>query len=198
MSAVPEVPGQMTEAEYLAFERASEFKHEYVDGEIFAMTGGSGEHSLIIASTIIALGIQTRGGSCRVFSNDIRVRASLVGSYFYPDVAIVCGEIEYTDDHLDTLANPTLIIEVLSPSTERYDRGKKFQIYRELKSLQEYLLVAQDSPHIERYLRQENNIWQFNDAKGLEATLELPSIGCTLALAEVYEQVTFSSEEDNS
>lgn len=197
MSAVPNASGKMTESEYLAFERDSEFKHEFLNGELVAMSGASAEHNTISGNTFALLWQQRRGGPCRVYGSDMCVRISHT-HYTYPDISVVCGEPQIVHDGIDALLNPTLIIEVLSPSTERYDRGKKFQSYRELESLQEYVLIAQDSPHIERYVRQEHGFWQFSDVAGLAGHIELASINCALALAEVYEQVTFLTEGDES
>ena len=188
----------MSEADYLLFERKNEAKHEFFAGEVFAMTGASEAHNLISTSTSFLLYGQLRGRSCKIYPGDMRVKVTATGLYTYPDISVVCGETEFTDDQLDTLINPTVIIEILSPSTERYDRGKKFQHYREIASLQEYILIAQDSPRIERYRRQTGNAWEFMDASSLDAELELPSIGCVLALAEVYEQVDFSADDDES
>jgi Uma2 family endonuclease len=195
MSALPETHRQMTEAEYLALERSSQVKHEFMAGEVYAMSGASEPHNLITTSTIAILYNQLRGRPCKVYGSDMKVRTPATGSYAYPDITVVCGEAHFADDQRDVLLNPTVIIEVISPSTERYDRGRKFQHYRELKSLQEYILIAQDSPRIERFVRQENLFWQFNEAHGIDAALELSSIGCTLTLAEIYEQVSFEPEQ---
>jgi Uma2 family endonuclease len=198
MPALPQALSRMTEAEYLEFERASEWKHEFIDGEVLAMTGASRAHNLICTTTSFLLYSQLRGRSCEIYSTDMRVKVEATGLYTYPDISVVCGDPQFADDEFDTLLNPTVLIEVLSPSTERYDRGRKFQHYRELPSLREYVLIAQDSPRIERYLRQKDGVWQFTDAKEPEASLELTSIGCTLALAEVYEQVDFTEAEDDT
>ena len=195
MSALPQDPVAMTETEYLDFERASEFKHEFIDGEVFAMTGASERHNLISVSTLAALYSQLRGGSCKVYPADMRLKVQASGLYTYPDISIVCGDAQFGDERLDTLLNPTVLIEILSPSTERYDRGRKFQDYRKLPSLREYVLIAQDAPHVERYRLQDNGNWELADAEGLDARLELTSIGCTLALADIYEQVTFGEDD---
>lgn len=188
-------PMRMTEADYLKFERASETKHEYIAGEVFAMTGASQHHSLISGSVIAALYGQLRERPCKVYPGLMRLVIAASNVYTYPDISVVCGESILADDqHLDTLTNPMLIIEVLSPSTELYDRGRKFQYYRQIESLREYVLIAQDAPRIERFVRQ-GDVWQFSDAVGLDASLELPSIGCTLALGDIYEQVTFEAED---
>ncbi|MBC7870972.1 MAG: Uma2 family endonuclease [Chitinophagaceae bacterium] len=182
-----------TVEEYLSFERASEEKHEYLAGEIYLMTGASRKHNIIGVNVTTILNIQLRGRHCEAYANDMRVRVS-VKNYTYPDFTVVCGTPEFEDAEVDTLLNPTVIIEVLSPSTEQYDRSKKFQNYRTLNSLQEYVLIAQDTPRIERYLRQENGQWLFSDTTLLEAAIELSSIGCSLPLAEVYDKVSFDTE----
>jgi Uma2 family endonuclease len=184
-------PIQMTETEYLEFERQSEFKHEYINGEIFAMAGASDEHNLIVASLIIAIGSQLRGSNCKIYPSDMRVKIEATGSYLYPDMLVLCGEKKFAAGSFDTLLNPSLIIEVLSPSTEAYDRGKKFADYRKISSLQEYVLVSQDKASIERCTRRENRKWTFIEFEGLESSLELSSIGATLDLADVYEQISF-------
>lgn len=179
-----------SETEYLMLERASNAKHEYYDGEIFAMVGASEAHNLIVTSTVFSLYGQLRARPCRIYSSDMRVRVSATGLYTYPDLIVVCGESQFTDDTFETLANPTVIAEVLSDSTERYDRGKKFQHYRALASLCEYLLIAQDAAHIEHFVRQDDGSWRLTEADGTAATLALPMIDCALPLAEVYEKVT--------
>jgi Uma2 family endonuclease len=184
-----------TREEYLAFERASEEKHEYLAGEIHAMVGASNNHNLIVANLIIALGIQLRGRSCLVYPSDMRVGIPAVGSYTYPDVTVVCGRPEFEDAEVDILLNPTVIIEVLSPSTEMYDRGKKFQNYRTIASLKEYILVSQDTHRIEQFVRQENEQWLLTDAAVLESSITLPSTNCTLALVDVYDKVSFDEGE---
>lgn len=193
MSALPTAEQPMTEAEYLAFERTSEIKHEFFDCEIYAMSGASRSHNLIAGSTYVALYTQLRGQPCEVYPANMKVRTPATRSYFYPDISVVCGDVRLDDG--DILLNPTLIVEILSPSTERNDRGRKFQHYRELESLREYVLIAQDSPHIERFTRQENGLWLFGEAHGRDAVLDLAAIGCTLVLADIYEQVDFAPTE---
>jgi Uma2 family endonuclease len=181
----------MTADEYLAFERESEFKHEFIGGEIYAMTGASRHHNLIAGATYVALYTQLRKKGCEIYPSDMKVHSPVTGSYVYPDITIVCGDAELNDDHEDILLNPTLIIEVLSPSTEAYDRGEKFRNYWAIPSLAAYVLVAQDRPRLERSTRAGDSEWLLTVAEGLDASLALPSIDCTLALAEVYEQITF-------
>jgi Uma2 family endonuclease len=181
--------------QYLAIERAAEERSEYLDGEMVAMTGGSRNHGLIVGNLVRELGSQLRDQPCEVYPTDLRVRVSPTGLYTYPDVVVACGEPRFEDEQLDTLLNPTVILEVLSPTTESYDRGRKFEHYRTLDSLAEYLLVSQDRPRIERFLRQDDGLWLFGDAAGLAAALVLPSIGCELRLAEVYAKVRFPGVE---
>jgi len=179
----------LTEAEYLAFERKQEYKSEYWAGQVFAMAGASERHNLIETNVISALHTQLRGRSCKVYSSDMRVRIDATGLYTYPDVTVMCGKAQFSDDHRDTLLNPGVIVEILSKSTETYDRGKKFQNYRTVESLREYILIEQDSVHIEHYVRQPNNQWLLSEAKGLSTGVDLPTIQCTLALSDVYDKV---------
>ena len=181
-----------TVEEYLAFERTSETKHEYFAGEIVAMAGASYEHNLIMGDTFGSLRNQLRGKSCTVLPSDQRLRVSSQGPLTYPDIMVVCGPPHFTDERPDTVTNPTVIIEILSPSTERDDRGRKTKHYRTLESLQEYVLIAQDECHVEHYIRAEHGWWRFNEATDRAATIQLSSIDCTLALAEIYERVAFT------
>jgi Uma2 family endonuclease len=185
----------MTEAGYLAFDRESEIKHEFIDGRVYAMSGASEAHNLIAGSIYVSLYTQLRGRPCKVYASDMKVRTPSTRSYTYPDISVVCDDAEFDGDSRDILLNPTVVIEVLSPNTERFDRGRKFQRYRELESLQEYVLVAQDSPHVERFARQDNGLWQLSEVHGLQASLSLTSIACALRLADIYEQIDFDSGE---
>jgi Uma2 family endonuclease len=180
--------------DYLAFERASAEKHEYLDGDIYLMNGASANHNLIVGNIYASLHTQLRQRPCVVYPSDLRVKVNQTGLYTYPDISVTCDPPQFEDTQQDTLLNPAVIVEVLSPSTENDDRGKKFQHYRTLDSLQEYLLASQDSPRLERYLRQENEQWLFSDVTQLDTPLELPSIGCTLLLSDVYEKVTFERD----
>ncbi len=179
-----------TVEEYLALERAAEYKSEYLGGEIFAMSGASEPYNTITINIAGALHTQFRGRPCRVYASDMRVRVTSAGLYTYPDVVAVYGPREFADDQRDTLLNPTLICEVLSPSTEAYDRGKKFGHYRRLESLQDYLLVAQDEARVEHYTRQ-GDAWLLYEARDLGDTIGLPSVESELALAAIYENVEF-------
>ncbi|MDT7808575.1 MAG: hypothetical protein QOJ70_2388 [Acidobacteriota bacterium] len=179
----------LTPEEYLAIERQAESKNEYIDGEMVAMTGASRKHNLIAVNITGELYRQLKGRPCEGYGSDMRVRVPSTLMYTYPDVVVVCGEPLFEDDHLDTLLNPTVIIEILSDSTERYDRGRKFGFYRTIESLAEYVLVAQDEYRIEQYVKQHDGRWLLTDHRSPEDVVELSSIQCTLALREVYEKV---------
>lgn len=179
-----------TEAEYLDFERSTETKHEFFQGQVYAMAGASEQHVLIATNIATSLNYQLKGRPCRVYQTDLRVKVGDSGLYAYPDVVVVCGERQFTDDKQDTIINPIVLIEVLSPSTENYDRGAKFRRYRTLESFQDYALVEQDNPHIEHYQRQDDGkSWVLKDVTGLDSVVELTSIGCTLPLTDVYDKV---------
>jgi Uma2 family endonuclease len=177
-----------TAEEYLTLERNTLYKSEFHDGEIFAMTGASRTHNLIAFNIARELGLQLKNRPCEAYIADMRVKAAKARSYHYPDIAVVCGTPEFEDAHVDTLLNPTLLIEVLSPSTEAYDRGGKFAHYRKITSLCEYVLVTQDQFSVERYVRQ-GDVWILTEAVDIEATVTLDSIGCSLKLREVYDKV---------
>ncbi len=179
----------ITPEEYLAIERQAEYKSEYFNGEMFAMTGAGERHVLIVTNVVAELRGQLRQRPCTVYSTDLRVRVSPTGLYTYPDVVVVCGQPQFADDQRDTLLNPTLIVEVLSESTKDYDRGGKFEHYRTLVSFSEYVLIAQDRYHVEHFVRQSDNRWLLSETNRLEDTIRLSSVGCDLALAEVYDKV---------
>jgi Uma2 family endonuclease len=185
----------LTPEEYIALERKalpdSEIvRSEYLNGEIIAMSGASFAHNLITANISARLHAHLRDSRCVVFANDMRVSIPQTVSYFYPDVGVVCEEPRFADDVFDTLLNPIVIVEVLSPSTEAYDRGEKFAHYRQLPSLKEYILVSQDKVRVEHYFRQTQQ-WVLTDFQQLEQQLPLPSIQCELPLQEIYERVPF-------
>ena len=179
--------------EYLALERRATVKSEYHDGTIVAMAGASRAHNLIVGDTNVSLIQQLRGRPCETYTSDMRIWIAAHRVYVYPDIAVVCDEPQFEDAEVDTLLNPALIIEVLSPSTEGYDRGRKFAQYRTLPSLREYLLIAQDEYHVDYYRREADGHWLIGDAQGRDATLALTiGGGCTLALADVYARVTLA------
>jgi len=181
--------------DYLACERQAEYKSEYWDGEIFAITGASEGHILITTNVVSELRTQLKKQPCKVYSTDLRVRIRFTGLYTYPDIAVVCGKPEFDDAYKDTLLNPTILMEVLSPSTEAYDRGDKFGHYRTLESLSDYVLLSQHRANIEHYVRQNGKQWVLSEPCGLGESLEIASISCTLALAEVYDKVDFPDTE---
>lgn len=180
---------KLTVQEYLAFERQSETRHELVDGEIVAMSGASRAHGLIAWNLTGVLHPQLKKQGCEAFSADMRVHVPVTDRYTYPDLVVVCGEPQFEDEELDTLINPTLIVEILSPTTEDKDRGTKLFQYRSIPSLQVILLVAQDRIHVEQFLRQEDGTWILTDFDNLGDLLELPAIGSRLTLADAYDQV---------
>jgi len=175
--------------EYLKLERQAEYKSEYLNGEIFAMTGASRKHNLIGTNLVVSFAQQLRGKTCEVYPGEMRVKVRTTGLYTYPDVVIVCGEPKFEDDEIDTLLNPTVLIEILSTSTERYDRIAKTSYYRTIDSLTEHLLVAQHEYRIEQYVRQEDQRWSLFDYRSLDDVAQLQSIGCSLALRDVYDRI---------
>lgn len=195
MTAQPQPQVGLSPEEYLARERRAEIKSEYHDGEVFAMSGASRAHNLIVTNFVRELSLRLRDRDCEVYPSDMRVKVDPTGLYTYPDVIVVCGEPAFEDEHVDTLLNPTLLIEVLSESTEAYDRGKKFEHYRKLETLQGVVLVTQDEAHAERFTRQPDGQWLLGEASGLEAALHLASIDVTLPLADIYDKVLFDDEE---
>ena len=188
---------RITPQEYLIRERQASIKSEFYQGEIFAMGGGSANHSLIAANFVREAGNALKDKPCIVFNSDLRVQVQSTGLYTYPDATIVCGELLFDDDHRDTLLNPTVIVEVLSDSTEKYDRGKKSNHYRQIASLKELILIAQDRSHVERFTRQPNGDWLFHEQKELTADFELKSLGISIAISELYRGVTFEPIEDD-
>jgi Uma2 family endonuclease len=174
--------------EYLAHERQALTKSEYLNGELLAMTGASRRHNLIVTNLVAALHAPLRGQGCEIYANDMRVRVPATDSYLYPDLVIACGEPRFEDAELDTLLNPILLIEVLSRTTQRYDRWDKFAAYRTLPSLAEYLLVAQDRPHVEQFIRQKTGGWLLEETEDLDATIQLSSVSSSLRLSAIYDR----------
>ena len=192
---LPQRVTPLSAAEYLKIERAAELRHEFFNGEMFAMSGGSAKHSLIKMNVGAELRTQLKGQPCTAFDSDLRIQIPPTGLYTYPDVSVVCGELEFDDDQHDTVLNPALLVEVLSDSTEAYDRGKKFEHYRRIASLREYVLISQKSPTIERYLRNADDTWTLTAVIGVDASIHLSAIDATLSLAEVYDRVTFDEPD---
>lgn len=192
MATVP--ANYISPEEYLERERKAETRSEYVRGEIFAMAGASIRHGRIISNLIRELGNRLVEGPCEVFSTDLRLAVNAAGMYTYPDVMVVCGDPVTIDKHHDTIVNPVVIIEVLSDSTKNYDRGQKFQYYRMLPALKEYVTVSQDEVHVERHVRGSAGEWTLMEFGKLEDALELQSIDVALPLAEIYRRIDFSSQ----
>ncbi len=199
-----------TPEEYLALERRAEYKSEYINGEIYpmaeasaehghgkiyAMAGASEAHNQITVNLTIEIGQHFKGKPCKVYTADMRVKVTATGMYTYPDLAAVCGGATFEDIQVDTLTNPTVIVEVLSPSTEAYDRGDKFAHYRRLPSLQEYVLISQDKVRVEHYLRHGPE-WIFTELNELDDVLHLPTIDCSVTLRDIYDKVEFTTGEE--
>src|ERR1700733_11179982 len=188
MSAQPQP--RLTPEQYIESERAAEFRSEYYCGQIYAMAGGSYQHAQIVGGLVREFGNVLKKRPCAVVPTDLRLRVSPEG-FTYPDVVVICGDPRFADNQQDTLLNPTLIVEVLSPSAEAYDRRFKFAQYRTVESLEEYVLVAQAEPRVEVFRRQRDGHWLLSEAFGLESVCRFDSLDCSLALADIYDKVTF-------
>jgi len=182
---------RLTEAEYLAFERSSETKHEFLDGRIFAMAGANERHLMICANLGQQLNNRLAGKECFAWGSDTRVKAEQTGLYTYPDVVVVCRGPLFEDEHRDTLLNPRIVFEVLSPSTEKYDRGHKAEHYRRVPSLTDYLFVAQDRAYVEHYRRADDGEWILREYADVDGSMELKSVEVAVPLLEVYANVEF-------
>lgn len=190
MTAVPKK--KLTVAEYLAIEKAAEFKSEFYDGEMFAMAGASREHNALHNNLVIDIGSRLDGSPCRTYSSDQRVKVQSTGLYTYPDVVIVCGGAMYDPEDRDSLINPAAVVEILSPSTERYDRGTKFLHYQSIPSLREFILVSQSAMLIQSFVRQPNETWTLTTFSGQDAVLELSVAPVRVPLARLYRDVELS------
>ena len=190
--ALPQSDQNMTEAEYLEFERESDIRHEFVNGNIVAMSGASNNHIVIVGNLQTTLNVQLKDSDCLVMASDLRVKVDSKKTYRYPDLTVVCDKpVMVGDENPKSLENPIVLFEVLSPSTASIDQIQKRDEYFEVPSLEEYLLVSQDAPRIAHYLRQPDDSWIYRQVSGLGRSLDLPSIGCTLMLSEVYRKITF-------
>jgi Uma2 family endonuclease len=183
MASLPDT--LLTEEQYLALERTAETKSEFHDGRMFAMAGGSPNHSLLANNIGAILRGQVPTG-CRTFNSDLRVKVAPTGLYTYPDCTVICGDLQFAGDQRDVVLNPLLIVEVLSPSTEGYDRGKKFESYRTIESLKEYLLIHQDRRHVEHYSKRDDGSWLLREYSGTEPTLAIPRLNTHILLADLY------------
>lgn len=183
-----------SEKDYLEFERFASERHEFLDGRVYAMAGESPDHSTICFNLNTIIGLQLRRRNCRGYSPNMKLATNESGLFSYPDLIIVCGKPLFFDDKTDVLTNPTVIFEVLSPSTENYDRDEKFLRYTNyIETLQDYVLISQDRPLIEHYLRQDNSAWSKSEIEGLDAILELDSVSCEIVLAELYDLIEFAA-----
>lgn len=194
--ALPVETRSVSPQEYLEMEREAEYKSEYLDGEIFAMSGGTARHSLIATQTLVALGLKLKGKSRKPYNSDLRIAVSPDGLYTYPDVSVFCEPMEFVFGSDDTASNPAVVVEVLSKNTEAYDRGRKFGHYRQIATLRHYVLVSQDSPTIECFSREGDGRWALSEAIGLEASMPLGALGIELPLAEIYEGVEFPARTE--
>jgi Uma2 family endonuclease len=189
--SLPAPARRFSEAEYLELERAAEFKSEFFNGEIFAMVGGGIAHSRIVVNLLRELSNLLEDSPFLTYNGDLKIKVQATGLITYPDLSVICGPPELAAATDEVVTNPTSIIEVLSPSSEAYDRGRKFINYRQIATLQEYVLVSEWEPHIDHFLRQPNGSWLFTEATGIEATLDLPSLKATLFLSRVFSGVQF-------
>jgi Uma2 family endonuclease len=204
--SLPQAQIRYTEDQYLSIEREADERHEYLDGQIYAMAGETPEHGAICTNLTAEIALQLRGTPCQAFAKDMRVRSgplprrhySQKGLYSYPDLVVVCGEMQFLDENRDVIINPKVIIEVASPSTEAFDYGEKFLRYRTFNpSLTDYLIVAQDRPSIEHFALREDRLWMIADSVvELSGSVRIASINCNLRLAEVYDRVEFPEEEE--
>jgi Uma2 family endonuclease len=194
MAAQPDpIPQRYTLEEYLVLERLAEGKSEYLEGQIVPMTDHGPEHTAITANITISVGGQLRDTLCHTVASEIKIRTAPTELYAYPDLIVFCGEPRFHDHHRDILVNPTVLFEVYSPSTEAYDRGRKFACYQHIESLTDYVLIAQEEPRIEHFFRQTENTWLLTIATGREAEIPLDSIDAVLHLSDVYDRVSFTS-----
>ncbi|MEE4358577.1 MAG: Uma2 family endonuclease [Desulfococcaceae bacterium] len=180
-----------TKNEYLEMEAAANCKSEYYSGEIFAMSGGSPRHSIICLNLNWSIREATRNKNCTGFESSMKVEIAPADAYVYPDLSVVCGEIELAENTTDAITNPVLIIEILSPGTESFDRGMKFEYYRMLASLKEYVMVSQDQPKVETYFRQDENIWQYRVISGSDQTVLLQSLEYEIVVKDIYHKLLF-------
>jgi len=190
--SLPRTLSYFSPEEYLAFERGTDARHEYLDGHVYAMAGESIEHSRLCVNVAGELRARLKGCPCEVLSPNMKVVTSPSGLFSYPDVVVICGEPQFYDERRDILTNPTVVFEVLSPSTEAYDHGEKFLRYRtQIETLREYVLVSQHRPLVEHYVRQPDGTWSYSSAGDLSGAIDLTSIDCRLPLSEIYDRIIF-------
>ena len=183
----------ISQEEYLAEERLALEKHEYFQGEIFAMSGTTIEHTVIAVNCITELRNKLKGKNCRPYESNLRIYIPPNSLYTYPDISIICGGVDTTDDKFDTATNPTVIFEILSKSTRDYDKGGKFTLYRDIETLKEYILIDSEKIGVEKFTRNADNTWLLTEFKTIESSFEIPTIGVKLSLSDIYEDVTFKN-----
>jgi Uma2 family endonuclease len=191
----PQPVHRYTVAEYLALEEAAEYRSEYFEGEIFAMAGGTEDHSLVVGNCITQLNLKLSEQPCRVYPSDTKVRIEDSSAYYYPDVSVACEHFEFEDTKRMILTNPVLLVEVLSDSTAEFDRGKKFTRYRQISSLREYVLISQHEPAVDVFYKTDDSFWRFDRYNGLDDVMELRSLGIQIKLADIYRRVEFAAQE---
>jgi len=196
MTAIPKSNTYYTPEEYLQQERKATHKSEYYKGEIFAMAGASLNHNRIVSNTIFAIrdGLRKKGKNCEVFPSDLRLHIPANTLYTYPDVSVICGEPQFTDDNFDVITNPIVLVEVLSESTKSYDRGEKFKLYRDIETLQNYVLVASDSHLVEVFTKKTDNFWELRIYENLDENVELGSLNISVSMQEIYLNVSFEKK----
>lgn len=195
---MPTTNHQLSPEEYLDLERKAELKHEYIDGRIIPWLGATRTHCEIMGNLAVALHSRLRDSPCRVYASQMRVEAAGRRSYLYPDIVAACADTRFIDDVRDTLTNPVLVMEVLSPDTEAFDRGEKFHHYQTIQTLQEYILIAQDQPRVECYQRGGEDVWFLWTESNLDAEVDFFSVNCRIPLREIYENVEFPSVADTA
>lgn len=178
---------KLTEEEYLAFEKSSQEKHEYYQGEVFAMSGANTRHNFIFKNVYGKLAYRLEGKPCQPFGSDMRLNIPENTLYTYPDITIYCGELKTSELDEDTVVNPSVVIEILSPSTKEYDRGTKFKLYRAIPTLKEYILIDTDALNVEFFTRIENGIWELKEFKSLEDKIQIKTADFEISLAEIYQ-----------
>lgn len=181
----------VSQENYLESERGASEKHEYYQGEIFAMSGASARHNRIFTNLFIDIGSKLKGKDCLPYGSDLRIHIPKNTLFTYPDISIICGALEFTDDKVDTVTNPSVIIEILSNSTRNYDKGEKFTLYRDINSLQEYILVDTEKIYVEKHIRHADNSWQLTDYKSIENSFAITTIDQLFMLKDIYEGITF-------
>lgn len=191
--SLPRTLSVFTAEQYLDLERHTEIRHEFLDGTVYAMSGGNYNHSTVCFNLMGVLGFQLRGTNYQGFAPNLKVRSGDERLYAYPDLTVACGKPILPDEHDDVLLNPVVIFEVLSRSTEAYDRGEKFERYKTIETLTDYVLVSQDRARVEHFTRRPDGAWSLTEVDGLDASLDLASINCRLPLAEVYDRVEFAA-----